>query len=960
MKIICSAICFFLLIPFISEAQVFSDKQIADLIETLRNDVRGPYRDIKWFCDDGTMRDSKDPCPDEVGGVQHARMKDIVLDLADKNHLFFGQILTGTAKEDFWDSSNNNARIKQYHLEQFLVNNDNGWILEKARFYRGSKQIEDEMAWGNEFLEYVLTNNQRLRENFLLLRMTGRYLPHGEDTFTGQQVRAYSKLMGDIYPSFMDLRTKIHNDPDAEDLKKVKAFQKEHAGELSDQGDKYLSSLITSMEEYYQPFDLDQIATVARYLPDDSILKNELESFTLHEGSDLHLSIMAACELLPLLRENIYETRWSKARVQVLNLINNLEDWLIKEMSQWDEKNLAILRDKSCYLTEAAYGLGYLEQWEYDKLLPELNWMYGDQVKLQDLNYFINAANKTIYWSTSNIISQYRDVIQTYEGFEPMAIGFSDDLIRSTVLLPLGHSISHINDIYGKYAPVNHQLLGIRNPGRIQGLNPGLTVGELVVLSHIPEDYHFDKKKIYVFDRPPGELQPVAGMANVQEGNPISHIQLLARNLAIPNALISIDAMKELEEYNGKHVFYAVSSGGTVVMKLKEDMSVDEREIFSEKSRSDIRITVATEKLILKKDSLLDMSLIDASFSGRWCGPKAANLGQLKQMFPENVVDGIVIPFGIFKDHMNQEIPGVGESYWSFLQRIFEDKENMLAQGVEENEIQCIVLQELKQLQSYIEKMPLKKTLVEKLEDKFQSILGMPLGEIPVFLRSDTNMEDLPEFTGAGLNLTLFNVLERDKILQGIRQVWASPYSERSYNWRQSYLLNPEDVYPSILIIPSVNVDKSGVIITKGVSNNKEDDITVAFSRGVGGAVDGQSAESYLLYSQGYNELISPSREYRYRTIPSTGGSELVNTNFQSPILDEYDLWKIRQLVKEVNEKMKLQLNQVGPFDIELGFKDEKIWLFQIRPFVENRSALASEYLESLSPDINNIMVPII
>ena len=74
-------------------------------------------------------------------------------------------------------------------------------------------------------------------------------------------------------------------------------------------------------------------------------------------------------------------------------------------------------------------------------------------------------------------------------------------------------------------------------------------------------------------------------------------------------------------------------------------------------------------------------------------------------------------------------------------------------------------------------------------------------------------MEDLKEFTGAGLNLTLFNVLDKEKIIEGIKDVWASPYTERSFKWRQVYLLNPENVFPSILVIPSVDVDYSGVLI---------------------------------------------------------------------------------------------------------------------------------------------------
>ena len=46
-----------------------------------------------------------------------------------------------------------------------------------------------------------------------------------------------------------------------------------------------------------------------------------------------------------------------------------------------------------------------------------------------------------------------------------------------------------------------------------------------------------------------------------------------------------------------------------------------------------------------------------------------------------------------------------------------------------------------------------------------------------VFVRSDTNVEDLPGFTGAGLNLTVFNVVGFDNIVKAISEVWASPYT---------------------------------------------------------------------------------------------------------------------------------------------------------------------------------------
>ena len=180
----------------------------------------------------------------------------------------------------------------------------------------------------------------------------------------------------------------------------------------------------------------------------------------------------------------------------------------------------------------------------------------------------------------------------------------------------------------------------------------------------------------------------------------------------------------------------------------------------------------------------------------------------------------------------------------------------------------------------------------------FTKILGKDLGSIPVFLRSDTNMEDLKDFTGAGLNLTLFNVLDKEKILNGVKEVWASPYTERSFKWRQKYLLNPENVFPSILVIPSVDVDYSGVLITKGINSGNDEDLTVAFSRGAGGAVDGQSAETYTIMNEGGYRLLAPARETYYNSLPATGGTGKQTATFEHSVLNRKNIDEIRAVGK--------------------------------------------------------------
>ena len=60
----------------------------------------------------------------------------------------------------------------------------------------------------------------------------------------------------------------------------------------------------------------------------------------------------------------------------------------------------------------------------------------------------------------------------------------------------------------------------------------------------------------------------------------------------------------------------------------------------------------------------------------------------------------------------------------------------------------------------------------------------------------------------------------------------------------------------------------------------------------------------------------------------------------------------IKSFALELKNKFKSTkgIESEGPFDIELGFKDNKLWLFQVRPFVENKNAVSSEYLKSITP----------
>ena len=941
--------------PLYTYSQELTPKAVSDLIVSYKNDPRGPYHRIKWFCEDGTEREPRDPCPDAIGGIQHASFKASALKLRRTNHLFFGEILGGLQPEKFLDQNANYSRLKQYQIGKYLSSVDNGWVLRKAQFYRGAIQSEDEETWGKEFFIQILKDDDFIIQNYYLIRQSLKDIPHNGDDNIAQLMRSQSKILSESHASFMDIRIKIHGQPEASDITLVNNYIKTKKGTFSEEDAKAFDDLVKTMHTFYSPIDFkdlqNDLAQITEKNEATTSLSNFLKAYSKNSTPDQLTS--AISNVLYAIRMHITDFKYSKNRLAILDLSNQLENTLLKEAQEWETTNLSENLYKINTLACTTLGTGLIEEWEYNAIASQLTTSsLGNTTDLKQLNTVLSTSRSVVEWTTTMVKANYQDEVNTYTKFEPLAYGFIDDRVRSSISLNLGEEVSKLGDLIAKVSNINNAVLDLKNQTAIRGLNPGFAFGKLVVIDGDPEDINVNSNNIYIFEKPPSDLKPVAGIMTVSEGNLVSHVQLLARNLGIPNAALSYENLKDLKAYDGKRVFYAVSNQGHVILKPEDGMTSEEKALFSQKENTKNRIAVPVENIKLDTNEVLNMRDVRAINSGKLCGPKAANLGELKHLFPAQVVEGLVIPFGVFRSHMDQQMPGENKSYWSYLNETFNKAEAMRAENRDEDVVEAFQLENLSKLHKAIIKMPLSDTFEKDLKANFKEAFKGSIGNVPVFLRSDTNMEDLKEFTGAGLNLTLFNILSEDAILKGIKQVWASAYTERSFKWRQKYLSNPENVFPSILIIPSVDVDYSGVMITKGINSGNTNDLTVAFSRGAGGAVDGQSAETRLI-TENTSELLAPARQPNYIRLPENGGTKTYYTSYNAPILNDKNIEDIRALAKSIRKTMDATSDSDHAYDVEFGFKDNKLWLFQIRPFVENKQAKSSEYLISISPKIN-------
>jgi phosphoenolpyruvate synthase/pyruvate phosphate dikinase len=217
-----------------------------------------------------------------------------------------------------------------------------------------------------------------------------------------------------------------------------------------------------------------------------------------------------------------------------------------------------------------------------------------------------------------------------------------------------------------------------------------------------------------------------------------------------------------------------------------------------------------------------------------------------------------------------------------------------------------------------------------------------------VFVRSDTNVEDLPQFSGAGLNLTVPHQTTLDGVLSSIRRVWTSPFSERAYLWRKQILEEQSRIYPSVLLLSSIPSDKSGVLITSGLNEGGPNDLTIAAAEGVGGAVEGEDAETVVVHPDGSVLLLSQAKAPGRRSLVSSeaGGVVTVPSRRPAHLLTDEDISQLRDVVNIW--KSRFAAESVSVWDIEYGFVAGKLWLFQIRPFVRFRSSAILDRLRVL------------
>lgn len=917
-------------------------------IAEMKEEARGPFAAIRWFCKDGRVLQPSDySCAGKSQGWQHGEWSDETKKLRSQGYKV-ATLLAGidaqkaVAAPDFPDT------LTQLLVEKFLVASDDGWILRKARFYWGAIQEEDEREAARNLLTAMAAREEWIGYRFAALRIGVRLLPHGADTASAQKVRNMAAGIADRDPAFQRLRAKIHGSPDASDAASVR----EYAAKLLDPGLKQQAeTLAAEVDRVYAPLPLGEAleanAKALSTAPSLQTLLLNARDALARDGSAQNRYLVTA-SLLADLRDALPKASTPAARLRVLDLSLAVEAENFRVAAELRKDAERAPRNADVMLlssgAEAAYGTGLMNARERAELRKTFVRLSADQLPLRDYLRELRYLGLVPGWATQQLRFQFGEAMQRLGEIEPLAELFIPDQLRGSPLLLYSQILDALSRDANRLAGVQHKLLGRDIGAGFNALNPGLARG---VLSASPDMTRIDALRpdgIYVLPETVADLPPLAGILTAGAGNPLSHVQLLARNLGIPNVAVDESLLPELRKNDGKRIVLAVSPAGLV--EIEEDGPRWDA-VFGTGKNPDQEIMFEPDvgKLDLSRRDFVSLDSLRAADSGRIVGPKAAKLGELKARFPDRVAPGVGIPFGLYRATvLDRRYKNSGKTVYEWMVESFRKLEAMPAGSAEAAAFGETLRAEIYSIIIGTDPGPkFREALRAAMDREFGP--GFRGG---VFVRSDTNVEDLPGFTGAGLNLTVFNVVGFDNIVKAISAVWASPYEPRAWAWRQSHMKGPEYVYPAVLLLRTVPSDISGVLLTQDIDTGDQNVLSVAVNEGVGGAVEGQAAESVRVDRRtGETRLLATATAPR-RTVPlTTGGVAKLPVSGRETLLTPEE---VRQLIAFADE-VRTQFPQLGEdgkpvaADVEFAFVDGKLWLLQIRPLNESRAARGAAYL---------------
>lgn len=444
-------------------------------------------------------------------------------------------------------------------------------------------------------------------------------------------------------------------------------------------------------------------------------------------------------------------------------------------------------------------------------------------------------------------------------------------------------------------------------------LNTGEAVGRIHIIDKLDDTVEIGDNEIVVLKELPLNLPPVRGIIVAQPSTPLSHVNILAKGWGIPNVYIK-DADKLFKEHN-TYVFKLTANLTNYTLTRATVDDINKKFRSPDQQTAPVNLNVKTLNglnQMRKKDSLA-------------FGSKAANLGEmLYAKLPGFVVpDGFSVPFHWYDEFMKR----------NGLDKIIEEL-------MDENDFvhnPRFRRQKLEEFRNSIQKGKFDDALKAQIIRKWKTQLG---GKA-VFVRSSSNAEDLPNFSGAGLYSSVPNVIEEEKLIEAVKKVWASLWKFEAYEARVRNYVDQTTVYMSALIQIGIDMDRGGVMITKDPFDaESKNAVYISAVCGHGqNVVNNNGIPEQILFNPKSNSvvLLTISNQKNAFRFDENGDLKEVPDECASPTTKRIltDL-QVRNLAK-LAIKIRTVFGGKKEQDIEWGILKGQIYIVQARPYFEGK-----------------------
>jgi hypothetical protein len=329
---------------------------------------------------------------------------------------------------------------------------------------------------------------------------------------------------------------------------------------------------------------------------------------------------------------------------------------------------------------DASYGTGLLNERERSALQKSFETLSVSETSLRTYKSELHYLGLVPGWGTQQFQFQFGEAMAKLGEIEPKAELFVQDQLRGSPLLFYSQVLDALTHDANVLDGARDTVFGKEISVGFNALNPGIARGVLHTHPEMRNAAQFRPDGIYVLPETIADLPPIAGILTAGAGNPLSHVQLLARNLGIPNvavdqSVIPLLQQAELTDATGA----AVDQFGLVEIA---DDGPQWDAVLGKVDQPGANVTFEPDlnKLDLSVRNFVSLDALRATDSGRIVGPKAAKLGELKANFPDRVAPGVGIPFGVYRATvLDRPYKSSGKSVFEWMAQSFRKLEAMPA-----------------------------------------------------------------------------------------------------------------------------------------------------------------------------------------------------------------------------------------------------------------------------------------